>query len=193
MAFKGWRRGNQATKPSNRQSLGIIGNFYELGIVKSISKSVEKKLLMAGLSIDPRIFAAQIFFYLSISSAFSALLAFFGIYIIVKLYLVYRLAKFAVLGLMLLMFAVIIPPVTYLLLNVNISQTIENRRIGLDAESAAFSAVFTIFLKSGLSPRILFERLSKTTAFNYINQLTLYVSKRIDFLGESVEDALLRA
>ncbi|MEM3268732.1 MAG: type II secretion system F family protein [Metallosphaera sp.] len=193
MAFKGWRRGNQATKPSNRRSLGIIGNFYELGIVKSISKSVEKKLLMAGLSIDPRIFAAQIFFYLSISSAFSALLAFFGIYIIVKLYLVYRLAKFAVLGLMLLMFAVIIPPVTYLLLNVNISQTIENRRIGLDAESAAFSAVFTIFLKSGLSPRILFERLSKTTAFNYINQLTLYVSKRIDFLGESVEDALLRA
>ncbi|MEM3324262.1 MAG: hypothetical protein QW494_07540, partial [Metallosphaera sp.] len=61
MAFKGWRRGNQGTKPSNRRSLGIIGNFYELGIVKSISKSVEKKLLMAGLSIDPRIFAAQIF------------------------------------------------------------------------------------------------------------------------------------
>ncbi|MEM4955821.1 MAG: type II secretion system F family protein, partial [Metallosphaera sp.] len=110
-----------------------------------------------------------------------------------KLYLVFRVAKFAVAGLMFIIFAAIIPPVTYLLLNVNISQNIENRRIGIDAETAAFSAVFTIFLRSGLSPRILFDRISRTIAFNYINQVLLYVSKRINFLGENVEDALLHA
>ncbi|QKR00512.1 type II secretion system F family protein [Metallosphaera tengchongensis] len=194
MAFKGLKRGSGTKGQGNsKSSTGIIGNFYDLGIVKSMSKSIERKLLLAGMSTDPRMFAAQIFFYLIVSSAFSVLLAFFGIYIIVKLYLVFRLAKFAVLGLMFLIFAFIIPPVAYLLLNVNISQAIENRRIGIDAETAAFSAVFSIFLKSGLSPRILFERISKTIAFNYITQLTLYVSKRINFLGESVEDALLHA
>ncbi|BCS92809.1 hypothetical protein [Metallosphaera javensis (ex Sakai et al. 2022)] len=190
MAFKGLRR-NGGNKKEFKSSLGIMGNFYELGIVKSISRSIEKKLLLAGLSTDPQLFAAQMFFYLMVSSVFSAILAFLGVYILVKFYLVFRLAKFAVAGLMFIIFAVIIPPVTYLLLNVNISQSIENRRIGIDAETAAFSAVFTIFLRSGLSPRILFDRISRTIAFNYINQVLLYVSKRINFLGENVEDALL--
>ncbi|MEM4372088.1 MAG: type II secretion system F family protein, partial [Metallosphaera sp.] len=192
MALKGLRR-NAGNKKEAKPSIGIMGNFYELGIVKSIAKSIEKKLLLAGLSTDPQLFAAQMFFYLMVSSVFSAILAFLGVYVLVKLYLVFRVAKFAVAGLMFIIFAAIIPPVTYLLLNVNISQNIENRRIGIDAETAAFSAVFTIFLRSGLSPRILFDRISRTIAFNYINQVLLYVSKRINFLGENVEDALLHA
>ncbi|WP_252896916.1 type II secretion system F family protein [Metallosphaera hakonensis] len=193
MAFKGLRRGNKGGPKSSGSSIGIMGNFYELGIVKSMAKSIERKLLLAGLSTDPQLFAAQIFFYLMVSSVFSVVLIFLGFYVLVKFYLLFRLAKFAVLSLILIMFGVIIPPVTYLLLNVNISQGIENRRIGIDAETAAFSAVFTIFLKSGLSPRLLFDRISKTIAFNYINQVILYVSKRINFLGENVEDALLHA
>jgi len=191
MALKLPKRGK--TNKMVNSGGGLLASFYGLGIVQSMAKSVERKLLLAGMNVDPRIFAAQTFFYLLLSTAFSGILAFFGIYVLVKLYLVFRLAKFVVLGLMLLVFAIIIPPVTYLLLIVNISQSIENRRVGIDAETAAFSAVFTIFLKSGLSPRILFERISKTAAFNYVVQMTLYVSKRINYLGESVEDALLNA
>jgi len=98
--------------------------------------------------------------------------------------------KFAVLGIMSFIFGIIIPPVTYLLFNLNISQKIDSRRIGIEAETPAFAALFLVFLRSGLSPKILFENLSKTRAFTYINGVSKYIVKRMNYLGESVERAV---
>ncbi|MCY0873773.1 MAG: type II secretion system F family protein [Acidianus infernus] len=187
------KKNNDAITLPKQYQLPIYASLVKLGIVKSMAKSYEQKLLMAGSSEDPQLFAAKIFFYLLLSSVLSVVLIGFGLFIIIKFYLVFRLAKYLALSFMMIIFGIIIPPVTYLANIATLSQKIESRRIGIDAELSAFTSVFTIFLRSGLTPRLMFDKLSSSSAFHYINSITLYVSKRIRYLGESVEDAMLHA
>ncbi|MUM65471.1 flagellar assembly protein [Acidianus infernus] len=187
------KKNNDAITLPKQYQLPIYASLVKLGIVKSMAKSYEQKLLMSGSSEDPQLFAAKIFFYLLLSSVLSVVLIGFGLFIIIKFYLVFRLAKYLALSFMMIIFGLIIPPVTYLANIATLSQKIESRRIGVDAELSAFTSVFTIFLRSGLTPRLMFDKLSSSSAFHYINSITLYVSKRIRYLGESVEDAMLHA
>jgi len=193
MALKLKKANKDAITLPKQYQLPIYASLVKLGIVKSMAKSYEQKLLMAGSSEDPQLFAAKIFFYLLLSSVLSVVLIVFGLFILIKFYLVFRLTKYLALSFMMIIFGIIIPPVTYLANIATLSQKIESRRIGVDAELSAFTSVFTIFLRSGLTPRLMFDRLSSSTAFHYINSITLYVSKRIRYLGESVEDAMLHA
>jgi len=163
--------------------------FYRSSIINWLAKSLENKLKQAGLSDDPRIYASRIFSLLLIGIVIGIMLIAFGI-LMFRDYEITRLSKFAVGGIMFTLFGMIVPLVTYLTLISNISQKIENRRIGIEAETPAFSALFLVFLRSGLSPRVLFENLARTSAFIYINSVAKYIVKRIRFLGESVEAAI---
>lgn len=192
MALK-LRKGNNRNITQISVTLPIYTKFSNLGIVKSMAKSFAPKLLEAGIPEDPLLYSSRVFFYLLISAALTVVLVVFGLLVFIKFYLVYRLVKYLVLSLMFIIFGIIIPPVTYLALTANLSQIKENRRIGIDAEMPAFSSIFLIFLRSGLSPRFVFERISKAAAFQYMNQIALYVNKRMKYLGESVEDAMRSA
>ncbi|GAA5420151.1 hypothetical protein Stok01_02114 [Sulfurisphaera tokodaii] len=163
--------------------------FYRTSLVEPLAKSLDKKLKQAGLSDDPRIYASRLFFFLILGIIIGVMLLFAG-FIFLREFELTKLSKFAVGGIMFILFGVIIPVVTYLVLISNVSQKVESRRIGVEAETLAFSALFLVFLRSGLSPRLLFENLSKTKAFNYMNSIAKYIVKRINFLGESVEKAI---
>ncbi|BDC18104.1 type II secretion system F family protein [Acidianus sp. HS-5] len=193
MALKLKRGNKNEIKLSKQYQLPIYASLIKLRIVKSMAKSYEQKLLISGSSEDPQLFAAKIFFYLLLSSILTVILMGFGLFILVKFYLPFHLTKYLALSFMMIIFGIIIPPVTYLANVATISQKIESRRIGVDAELSAFTSVFSIFLRSGLTPRLMFDKLSSSTAFHYINGVTLYVSKRIRYLGESVEDAMYHA
>ena len=163
--------------------------FYGSSIINGLASSLEKKLKQAGLSEDPRMYASRIFSFLLISVVIGVMLIAFGI-LMFRDYEITRLSKFVVGGIMFTLFGIVIPPVTYLILISNVSQKIENRRIGIEAETPAFSALFLVFLRSGLSPRLLFENLARTSAFMHINGVAKYIVKRMRFLGESVETAI---
>ncbi|BFH73587.1 type II secretion system F family protein [Sulfurisphaera javensis] len=163
--------------------------FYKSPLVEPLSKSLDKKLKQAGLSDDPKLYASRILFFLLFSIIVGIILIFFGL-IFIREFEITRLSKYAVVGIMGLLFGIIIPVVTYLALISNVSQKVDSRRIGIEAETPAFSALFLVFLRSGLSPRLLFENLAKTRAFNHMNQVSKYIVKRINFLGESVETAI---
>ncbi|ARM75134.1 type II secretion system F family protein [Acidianus manzaensis] len=198
MAIKLKKQSNESQnlpkqKISTLPSMPIYAKFVRLGIVKSMAKSLQNNLLQAGISEDPLLYASKIFFYLLLSSALTVVLIVFGLLIFVKFYLLYRLSKYLILSFMMWVFGIIIPPVVYLASTANISQIKENKRIGIDSEMAAFTSIFLIFLRSGLSPRIMFEKISKASAFQYINNVALYVNKRMKFLGEGVEDAMSHA
>ncbi|EZQ10802.1 flagellar assembly protein [Candidatus Acidianus copahuensis] len=190
MAFKLRKTASNRQEKSTKTSISLYLSFYNLGIVKSIAKGIQGKLLKAGISEDPQLYAAKLFFFLLLSIVMAVFLTAIGIFIFVKFYLLFRLAKYLVLSMMMIMFGIIIPPTAYLAITANISQTIENRRIGYDAEVAPFSSVFIIFLKAGLAPRIMFEKLSKSSAFNFVTQYSTYLTKRMRYLGEGVEDAI---
>ncbi len=91
------------------------------------------------------------------------------------------------------MFGALIPVVAYIILNLNYSNEIDRRKIGFDSEALPFSALFVIYLRTGFSPRIMFEKLSKVKAFVFISQFATYVSSRIRYFGESVEQAILKS
>ena len=169
------------------QQLDLI--FYRSSIINGLANSLEKKLKQAGLSDDPRMYASRIFSFILTSVVIAIILMAFGI-LLIRYYELTKLPKFAATGITVLLFAIIIPIVTYLALISNVSQKVENRRIGIESETPAFSALFLIFLRSGLSPRLLFENLARTTAFTYINSVAKYIVKRINYLGESVERAI---
>lgn len=177
---------NSASKP-NYSTIDLL--FYKSSLAKSLAKSLRKKLEKAGLPDDSQILASRFVFFLIISIAFMIVLLAVGI-ISIRDFVLTGDRKFAVFGIMSFIFGIIIPPVTYLLFNLNISQKIDNRRIGIEAETPAFAALFLVFLRSGLSPKILFENLSKTRAFTYINGVSKYIVKRMNYLGESVEKAV---
>jgi len=163
--------------------------FYNSSIINGLSKSLEKKLKQAGLSDDPRIYASRLFSYLLIGLIVGIVLLSLGI-IGFREYEITKLIKFMIMGLMLSIFGFVIPLVTYLVSISNVSQKIESRKLRIEAETPAFAALFLVFLRSGLSTRLLFENLSRTNAFTEINKISRYIIKRINFLGESVESAI---
>ena len=179
--------GNKRTKNQNYSSIDLM--FYKSSLAKSLAKSLEKKLLQAGMPDDPQILASRLLFFLITSIVVMFALLVVGIFAFRDFVLTHN-PKFAVFGIMSFIFGVIIPVITYLVFEMNISQKIEARRIGIEAETPAFSALFLVFLRSGLSPKILFENLSKTKAFNYINSVSKYIVKRMSYLGEGVEKAV---
>ena len=178
---------NKVTKNQNYSSIDLM--FYKSSLAKSLSKSLERKLLQAGMPDDPQILASRLLFFLIMSMIAMFALIIIGIFAFRDFVLTHN-SKFAVFGIMSFIFGVIIPVITYLIFEMNISQKIEARRIGIEAETPAFSALFLVFLRSGLSPKILFENLSKTKAFNYINAVSKYIVKRMSYLGEGVEKAV---
>ncbi|MDT7875234.1 MAG: type II secretion system F family protein [Sulfolobaceae archaeon] len=178
---------NKVTKNQNYSSIDLM--FYKSSLAKSLSKSLERKLLQAGMPDDPQILASRLLFFLITSMIAMFALIIIGIFAFRDFVLTHN-PKFAVFGIMSFIFGVIIPVITYLIFEMNISQKIEARRIGIEAETPAFSALFLVFLRSGLSPKILFENLSKTKAFNYINAVSKYIVKRMSYLGEGVEKAV---
>jgi len=180
---------NNSNSPSKPNYSTIELMFYKSSLAKSLAKSLGKKLEKAGLPDDPQILASRLIFFLIISTILMIVLLVAGI-ISIRDFVLTGDRKFAVLGIMSFIFGIIIPPVTYLLFNLNISQKIDSRRIGIEAETPAFAALFLVFLRSGLSPKILFENLSKTRAFTYINGVSKYIVKRMNYLGESVERAV---
>jgi flagellar protein FlaJ len=145
---------NKITKNQNYSSIDLM--FYKSSLAKSLSKSLERKLLQAGMSDDPQILASRLLFFLITSMIVMFALIIIGIFAFRDFVLTHN-PKFAVFGIMSFIFGVIIPVITYLIFEMNISQKIEARRIGIEAETPAFSALFLVFLRSGLSPRILFE------------------------------------
>ncbi|TRM85629.1 flagellar assembly protein, partial [Sulfolobus sp. E3] len=111
----------------------------------------------------------------------------------VRLFELYRLTlevKYLAGFMVMIVFAIIIPPISYISQILQISQEIENRRIGLDSEAPAFSAIFNVFLKSGISARFVFEYLSNSAAMRYASQISSYINKRVKYLGEGVESAI---
>jgi len=163
--------------------------FYKSSIIDGLAKSLEKKLKQAGLSDDPRMYASRIFFFLLVGIIVGAMLVALGI-LMFRDYEITKSTKFAIVGIMGLLFGIIIPVVTYLVLISGVSQKVDNRKLGIESETPAFSALFLVFLRSGLSTRLLFENLAKTTAFTHINNVSKYIVKRINYLGESVERAI---
>jgi len=163
--------------------------FYNSSMINGLAKSLEKKLKQAGLSDDPRMYASRIFSFMLIGIVTGVMLLVFGM-LGIREFEITKLIKFMVLGLILSIFGLVIPLVTYLVSISNVSQKIENRRLRIEAETPAFAALFLVFLRSGLSTRLLFENLAKTTAFTEINNVSRYIVKRIKFLGESVERAI---
>lgn len=163
--------------------------FYNSGFVKDLAKELSKKLMKAGSTEDPQLFASRLLFTLILSILMSIVFIVFSI----RFFELYRLTftiKYLAGFLTLLIIGIVIPPVTYLIQILQISQQIENRKIGLDNETPAFSAIFNVFLRSGLSARYVFEYLSKSTAMNYASQIASYINKRVKYLGESVETAI---
>lgn len=163
--------------------------FYNSSVINGLARSLDKKLKQAGLPDDPRIYASRIFSFLLISLIVASVLIIFGIFGI-REYEITKLTKFIIIGLMSSIFGLIIPVVTYLVSISNVSQKIDNRKLRIEAETPAFSALFLVFLRSGLSTRLLFENLARTTAFTEINNISRYIIKRINFLGESTERAI---
>ncbi|BCU69020.1 type II secretion system F family protein [Stygiolobus caldivivus] len=182
------KKGSASPTPkSNYSQIDLM--FYKSSLAKSLAKSFEKKLKQAGLPDDPRVLASRLLFFMIV--ALVAMVALWVIGIIgIRDFVLTREPKYAVFGIMGFIFGTIIPPVTYLVFNLNISQKIDSRRIGIEAETPAFAALFLVFLRSGLSPKILFENISKTKAFSYINGVSKYIVKRMNYLGESVERAV---
>ncbi len=181
--------GTPIAKNTGKGPSSLYMGFYNLGLVKRMAKSYQEKLMLAGSTEDPVLFAARTFFFTLVGLAIGLVLMIFGGLILFKFYLPLREPKFLAVSLMMIMFGLVIPVVTYFISYLNVSQAIDSRKNGLNAETFAFSAVFIIFLRSGLSTRVLFERIPKVGAFQYISQLMLYGYKRMKYLGESVEDA----
>ncbi|AOL17083.1 flagellar assembly protein [Sulfolobus sp. A20] len=163
--------------------------FYNSGIIKRLAKNIEPKLIKAGSTQDPKLFASRLFFILIFSIMISLIFVIFS----VRLFELYRLTlevKYLAGFMVMIVFAIIIPPISYISQILQISQEIENRRIGLDSEAPAFSAIFNVFLKSGISARFVFEYLSNSAAMRYASQISSYINKRVKYLGEGVESAI---
>ncbi|SAI86068.1 type II secretion system protein [Saccharolobus solfataricus] len=166
--------------------------FYNSSIIDSLAKSIGVKMKKAGINQDPRLFASRLFLTLILSIVISVMLVVFAVRFF-ELYRLTLLTKYLAGFLTMMIFGIIIPPIAYLIQILQLSQSTENRRIGLDSEAPAFAAVFNVFLRSGLSARYVFDYLSKSTAMQYASQIASYVNKRVKYLGESVESAIVES
>ncbi|MCG2884479.1 MAG: type II secretion system F family protein [Sulfolobales archaeon] len=129
---------------------------------------------------------------MGISLVVMALLIIFGALGLIH-FLISRVSGFLVLGIFGILFGILTPVIAYIMFNLNYSNEIEKRRVGFDAETLPFSAMFLIYLRTGFSPRALFEEVSRVKAFEYIAEFASYVSGRMKYFGESVEMALQKA
>ena len=86
----------------------------------------------------------------------------------------------------------VIVTVSYLVFIMNISNELSKKHTGFDAEPLAFSELFFIYLRTGKSPKILSEQISKARAFETIRTFLKYISNRIQFLGEASRAQLRR-
>lgn len=176
----------------NKKRSTIIKMFYNLSIVESRAKELEKKLRLAGVPDNPRKLAAKSFAMLFFSIIGSVLLAILGFFFLLK----FRYTGehiFVFVSIMTLMLAAFLPVIAYLISIIDVSHRINVRKVGSEAETPAFSALFLVFLRSGISPKLLFENVSESATFTYISEIALYISKRIQYFGESIEKALSEA
>lgn len=175
--------------PRNRDLFMI---FYDTSLAKSLAKSLEPKLRKAGIPDDPQLYASKLLFYTTVSIVPTVLMVTLSVVVIDKLYLPTRVPKYLLGSLILVALGILIPPITYFVQQVFLSQRIYEREVGITSETPVFSSLFVIFLRSGLSPRILFENVSRVQAFEHVRGLSSYVSKRVRYLGEGVEEAVLK-
>jgi flagellar protein FlaJ len=190
------RKGN---KKENEQRVGVVSKgaqygvfdllFYNSGFAKRLAKSFDEKLKRAGLSDDPRIYASRLISFLLISSILTVVMLVFGGFLFLD-FLRLHDVKYLAVGMMMIIFGIIIPPLVYLVYTINVSQRIESRRIGIDSETPIFSSVFLVFLKAGLNVRFVFDYLARSNALANISGISAYISKRMKFLGESTEEAI---
>jgi flagellar protein FlaJ len=170
---------------------GIYLWLYRFPFTKYLADSIRPKLLKAGISEDPQYYAARLMFYILMSLIPSIIFILLGILIIIKLYFVTLDSRYIIASLMMFVFSIIIPFITYYaLVIVSLANKTDQLKTGLDSETPAFSAVFVVFLKSGLTPKSLFESLSKVTALRYISQMSRFIVKRMKYLSEGLEESL---
>lgn len=165
----------------------FVGRF-----VTNRARSMGKKLKQSGNPRNPLLVTSYYLSIMVISIVVMALLITFGA-IGLRDFLISRVTGFLVLGIFGILFGGLTPVIAYILFNLTYSNEIERRRVGFDAETLPFSAMFLIYLRTGFSPRALFEEVSRVKAFEYIAEFASYVSGRMKYFGESVEMALLKA
>jgi|ECHnycMinimDraft_1075156.scaffolds.fasta_scaffold00143_7 flagellar protein FlaJ len=182
---------------ANRSPTSRLGDLerllYNTGPAKSLASKIEIRLKLAGISEDPQAYASRILFFTFISLIPTVLTSLFGYIFLRERYLPTRLPQYLIVSMMFFVVGAIIPPIVYLTLYADISQKIETRRVGLDSETPIFSSLFLVYLKSGLNPGFLFDSLSESQAFKFVRKFASYVTKRMKYLGEGVEDALIGA
>jgi len=176
---------------SRQKELYMI--FYNTSLSKSLARSLDPKLRRAGISEDPEVYASRLIFYTLISVVPTILMITLSVVLIERLYLPTRIPKYLLGSLVLIIIGVIIPPISYFVQQVFLSQRIYEREVGITSETPIFTSLFIIFLRSGLSPRILFENISRVQAFQHVRSLANYISRRSRYLGEGVEEATMNA
>ena len=177
------------TATNKKKKSSLIHMFYHTSIVKSNAQKLQKKLKQAGMPDNPKLLASKSFAQLFFSIIGTGILAILGLLFLFKYKYTYD-PVFAVIGIMSFMVGAFLPVITYLFSTIGIAHRIAVRRTGIEAETPAFSALFLVFLKSGLSPRMLFENLTNSSSFIYMSDVSKYIIKRIQYFGESVEKAL---
>ena len=174
---------------SRRSVSGIVRIFYNLSAVDSSARKLQKKLKLAGMPDNPKVLVAKSFTGLFFSSIFSIILAVLGVIFLLKFKYTGE-HTFIFLSFITFILSAFLPVITYLFSTIGISHRIAVRKYGIDAETPAFSALMLVFLRSGLSIRLLFENVSNSSTFIYVRDVGLYVLKRMKYFGESVEKAL---
>ncbi|AHC52337.1 type II secretion system protein [Sulfolobus acidocaldarius SUSAZ] len=167
--------------------------FYNTPFVKRLAGYFDKRLLTSRNTEDPKLFASRLFLILLVCIVLAVMFISFALIIFLRFYRATLLPAYLALSLVMLFLGVIIPPIAYLISILDISQKIDKIKNGVDAESFSFATLFVIFLKSGLSPVILFRKLEGTKAFSFVQDIVVYVNRRVQYLSESIEQALLKA
>jgi len=171
---------------------GLAKRFYNLSIINSKAQSLQKKLKLASMPDNPQVIAAKSFTNLFLSIVGSVILAIPGFIFLFKFkYTDDHVYMF--LSMMLLMVSAFLPVISYLLSSIDISHRITLRRVGIESETPAFSALFLVFLRSGLSMKSLFENIASSSSFIYLSEVSTYILKRIEYFGESVEKSFSEA
>ncbi|MGC9105812.1 MAG: type II secretion system F family protein [Thermoprotei archaeon] len=162
------------------------------GSARKLVVSMERKLKLAGSPRNPALVASSYIASLSIGVLIGLVVLIVGIQGL-NGYFLTKSQSLLILGMVGTMFGLLIPVVTYIMLNLGYSNEIDKRRVGFDSEVLPFSALFVIYLRTSFSPRVMFESLGKVRAFAFISQFTSYVANRIRYFGESVEQAILKS
>jgi hypothetical protein len=109
--------------------------------VTNLASSMRKKLRQSGNPRNPLLVTSYFLSIMGISIVVAVLLIIFGA-LGLREFLISRVLGFLVLGIFGILFGVLTPVMAYILLNLNYSNEIEKRRVGFDAETLPFSAMF---------------------------------------------------